>query len=164
LRTTFGFFALAAIMAAPAVAQSTSGVGALQYYVGTWSCQAGPVGQPASNATVTYTLDSDILRGWVNVPPQGKMTTSYGVNIAISYDSKSNRYVQTQLDSQASWTTSSAQPWTGNTEQWTDQASADGKLGRSETVRTNQNAFVFNGYSSATATQPVFKGSCTRST
>ncbi|MGA7355093.1 MAG: hypothetical protein WBW76_06665 [Candidatus Cybelea sp.] len=163
MRTTLGFFVLAAMMAAPAVAQSMSGMDAMQYYVGTWSCQAGAVGQPASNATATYTLDSGVLRGWVNVPPQGKMTTPYVLNIATTYDSKSNRYVQTQLDNQAHWSTSFAQPWTGSIEQWTDQATADGKLGRSETIRTNQNSFSFDGYPSMAATQPDFKGSCTRS-
>jgi hypothetical protein len=159
-----GFFALVLIAGGPAAAQTTSGMDAMQYYVGKWSCQAGTVGQPASNAMATYTLDNGVLRGWVNVPPQGRMTQPFVLNIAIAYDTKKNRYVQTQLDNLGNWTTSFAAPWTGNTEQWADNATADGKLGRSETVRTNQNAFSFSGYSSATLAQPDFKGSCTRST
>jgi hypothetical protein len=61
---TFGTFVViaATAIAAPTDVRATSGAAALQYYVGTWSCQAGAVGKPASKSTVTYTFDSGLLR------------------------------------------------------------------------------------------------------
>jgi hypothetical protein len=163
LRRILGLFALVAIAAVPNNVRAASGTAALQYYVGTWSCQAGAVGKPASKATVTYTLDSGLLHESVNVPAQGKMTKPYTISIATSYDAKKGHYVQTATDNAGGWWVSFAQPWTGNTEEWTDQANADNKLGRGQTVRTNQSTFSFTGYPSASATKPDFKGTCSRS-
>jgi hypothetical protein len=163
LRNILGLFALAIIAAVPTTARAASGTAALQYYVGTWSCQAGTIGKPASKATATYTLDSGLLRELVNVPAQGKMTKPYTISIATSYDAKKGRYVQTATANDGSWWVSAAQPWTGNTEEWTDQANSDNKLGRGETVRTNQNTFSFTGYAAVSATKPDFKGTCSRS-
>lgn len=140
-----------------------TGMAAMQYYVGTWSCLAGPPGTPPSTATATYSIDSGVLREWVVVPPQGKMTTTFALSIAATYDQKNGRYVQTLIDSQGNWTVSYATPWTGNTEQWTDQATSDNKPGHGQTVRTDQNDFSFTGYPTVTATTPNFAGTCKRS-
>jgi hypothetical protein len=155
--------ALTVALGAPALAQGTAGMGAMQYYVGTWSCQAGPVGQPSSNATTTFTLDSGVLRQWVLVPAQGKMTNPYVLSIVTTYDAKNGRYVEATLDNQAQWSISFAKPWTGNTEEWTDNATSTGKLGRGETIRTDNNTFSFSGYDTMTSTTASFKGTCTRS-
>jgi hypothetical protein len=163
LRKTLGLFALAIAFGTPAGAQSTTGMTSLQYYVGTWSCQAGLIGRPASKSTATYTLDSGVLREWVDVPAQGKMTKPYAISIAITYDAKKGQYVQTGLDNQASWWVSLAKPWTGNTEQWVDHSSSDNMLGHAEVVRTNQNAFSFTSYPTLTTAKPIFKGTCNRS-
>ncbi len=168
LKKTLGLVAFAVLLAAPAGAQMMSsqsmpGAGALQYYVGTWACMAGPVGKPASKATATYTLDSGVLRSWVLVPPTGKMKTEYALQIATSYDAKNKRYVQAQVDNTGNWSVDYAKPWTGNTEQWADHATSMPPLGHSSTVRTDQNHFSFDGYPSMTATKPAFKGTCTRS-
>jgi hypothetical protein len=162
LRKILGLFALAAIAVVPNGVRAASGTAALQYYVGTWSCVAGSVGEPPSKATATYTLDSGLLHESVTVPTQGKMTKPYKISIATSYDSKKGRYVQTATDNNGGWWVSIAQPWTGNTEEWTDQANSDNKLGRGQTVRTNQNTFSFTGYPTASATKPDFKGTCNR--
>lgn len=140
-----------------------TGMAAMQYYVGTWSCQAGPIGSPPNTATATFTIDSGVMRQWVLVPAQGKMKSPYVLSIATTYDAKNGRYVEALLDNGANWTVSFAQPWTGNTEQWTDQSSSDGKLGHSQTVRTDQNSFTFTGYPTVTSTTPVFQGTCNRS-
>lgn len=155
--------ALAVGFVAPASAQPMTGMAAMQYYVGTWSCTAGPIGSTPVNATATYTVDSGVLREWVVVPPQGKMTTLYAISIATSYDAKAGRYVQTFNDNEGGWSVSTAPPWTGNTEQWTDQATHDGKTGRGQTVRTDQNSFAFTSYPTISATQPDFQGACHRS-
>ncbi len=160
---TLILLAFTVAFAAPADAQPVTGMAAMQYYVGTWSCTAGPVGAPPSKATATYTIDSGLLREWVVVPAQGRMTTPYVIGIATTYDAKKNQYVQTGLDSEASWWVSVAQPWSGNTEQWTDQSTHNGQLGHGQTVRTDQNSFTFTSYPTATAKQPDLQGTCNRS-
>jgi hypothetical protein len=163
LKTILALFVFAVAVAVPAAAQPPAGMAAMQYYVGTWSCVAGNVGQPTSKATATFAIDSGLMREWVVVPAQGKMTKPYVLEITTSYDAKNGRYVETQLDNLAGWSVSFAKPWTGNTEQWTDHSSSADKLGHGQTVRTNQNSFAFMSYPTLTATQPNFKGSCTRS-
>ncbi len=154
---------LAVAVGAPAAAQSATGMGALQYYVGTWSCEAGTVGQPATKATATYALDSGVLRGWIVVPAQGKMTKPYSFSSATSYDAKDGRYVQSTLDNDAVWSVSFAKPWTGETELWIDHTTSNGKLTHGETVRTSATAFSFSSYPTLTSTKANFKGTCTRS-
>jgi hypothetical protein len=103
--------------AAPGAAQTPSGMAAMQYYVGTWACMAA--GDPDSKATATYAIENGVMRDWVVVPPQGKMTEPYQLAIVTTFDAKNNRYVQTSLDNQATWAVSSAKAFTGNTEIWT---------------------------------------------
>lgn len=156
-------FGLVVALAAPAGAQSPAGMAALQYYVGTWSCTAGAIGQAPSKATATYTIDSGIMRAWIYVPMQGKMKHVYAFNAATTYDAKHGRYVESVLDSDSAWSISTAKPWTANTEDWTDQYNSTGKLMHAQTVRTNHDNFSFTGYPSLTAAKPDFKGSCSRS-
>ena len=163
MRKTLGLLAFAVTVAAPNSVRAASGAAALQYYVGTWSCRAGAVGKLASKSTVTYTFDSGLLREWVDVPTQGKMTMPYLNSIATSYDAKKRRYVQTGMDNEGNWWVSFAEPWTGNTEQWTNHASSDNNIRRYEWVRTNRSTFSFTEYPSRTATRPDFRGTCSRS-
>lgn len=154
-------FAFVAI--APLSAQSATGMAAMQYYVGSWSCVATQTGQAPTKATLTYTLDSGLLRQWVEVPAQGKMKSPYVLAVVTSYDAKHGRYVQTNNDNTAAWSTTYAQPFTGNTEMWVDHANSTGKLGRGTVVRTDQNSFAFTGYPALTG-KPNFKAVCHRST
>jgi len=152
-------FVLAAI--APMSAQSASGMAAMQYFVGSWSCHGGMMNDP-SHASVTYTMDNGILRQWVSVAPTAKMKQPYYIAFETSYDAKHQRYSQTALDYLGGWSISYAKPFTGNTERWTDAASSDGKLGWGEGVRVNQNETTYTGYPSMTAKSPDFKVTCTR--
>ena len=163
MRKRVALLAVAVIVAAPTSVRAASGAAALQYYIGTWSCRAGAIGRPASKSTVIYTFDSGLLREWVDVPPQGKMATPYLNSIATSYDAKKGRYVQTGMDNDGFWWVSYAEPWTGNTEQWTNHASSDNNIRRYKWVRTNRNSFSFTEYPSRTATKPDFRGTCSRS-
>jgi hypothetical protein len=169
LRTALGLSIFIIALGATAGAQmmsdqSSAGMGPMQYYVGSWSCMAGPTGKPASKATATYTLDSGVLRGWILVPPQGKMKSSYALEIVTTYDAKNHRFVQVQLGNDSNWSLDYAKPWTGNTEQWVDHANSMPPLGHSQTIRTSQNRFDFVSYATLTSMNPVFKGYCTRST
>lgn len=159
------FLASAALLfaaIAPATAQSATGMAAMQYYVGSWSCLASGTGQTPSKATVTYAMDDGVLRMWVVVPKQGKMTKDYAFQSATVYDAKSGHYVQSTLDTLAAWSISTAKPWSGNTELWVDRENSSGKLTRGETIRTNQNSFSFHSYPTTTSTKANFGGTCTR--
>jgi hypothetical protein len=131
----------------------------MKYYVGSWTCMAGTVGQKPVSATVEYTLNSDVLRQWVLVPAQGKMKTPYALSIAESWDAKHGRYVSTSNDNEGGWSVAYAKPWSGNTEQWVDQASSV-KPGHSSTVRDSAGAFHFMSYPTPTSMKAAFKGSC----
>jgi hypothetical protein len=162
LRKTLGLLALVVVVVGPACVRAASGAAALHYYVGTWSCQAGIIGKPAVKSTVTYTFNSGLLHEWVDVPPQGKMTKPYLNSIAISYDSEKGRYVQTGTDNEGSWWVSFAEPWTGNTERWTNHVASDNRIRRYQWVRVSQNTYSFTEYPSLSATTPDFKGTCGR--
>jgi hypothetical protein len=153
-------FALIAAAAAPAGAQTTAGMAAMQYYVGTWACVAA--GEPDSNSTATYAIENGVMRDSVVIPAQGKMTAPYQLTIVTTFDPKNGRYVQTSLDNQATWAVSFAEPFTGNTEEWVNNATFDGKLGRVELVRTDRNAFDIIGYSTISQAKPDYKVSCHR--
>ncbi|HZY98538.1 MAG TPA: hypothetical protein VFE36_03110 [Candidatus Baltobacteraceae bacterium] len=154
----FGFIAATV---ASAGAQTTGRMAAMQYYVGTWACAA--VGEPDSNATATYAIENGTMRDLVVVPPQGKMTAAYELAIVTTFDAKHNRYVQTSLDNQATWAVSFAKPFTGTTEEWVNNVTFDGKLGRAEVARTDQNTFDITGYSTMSQTKPDYKVICHRS-
>jgi hypothetical protein len=143
-------------------AQTPGGMQAMQYFVGTWECSGGPVGVSPFNMTVTFDkIDSGIMRerDTVHIPGQ---TSPYTASKSVTYDAKNDRWVQTQLDDQGAWTVSYLKPWTGDTEEWVDQATSEGKPGRSETVRTNATSFAFYGYANPADTKPDFAGKCTR--
>jgi hypothetical protein len=152
------------VCAAPAEAQMPSGMAAEQYFLGTWACTAGPV----KNSTlykikITFASDSEIMREWdaVEIPGQ---TAPYSISKSIAWDAKNRRWVQTQVDNQGQWRVSYLKPWVGNTEEWLDQSSSDGKLGRDETVRTGAEEFAFSSYTSPSDATASMVGNCVRST
>jgi hypothetical protein len=134
---------------------------AMGYYVGTWTCVGGPTGSPPTNATVTDVVQGALLNASVSVPAQTGMSGPYSASLATSYDGK-GRYIQTFLDSSGSWSVSYANPWTGNTEHWTDLSTSDGKLGHGEAVRTDQDHYTYTSYGTPTGTTPSFKITCQR--
>jgi hypothetical protein len=154
-------FVLTFLAAAPAGAQTAGGMSAMSYYVGTWSCVGGPVGAPPANATVTAVMNGNILNSSVSVPVQPGMSEALNVTFAISYDGKGH-YSQTTLDSSGAWGVSSAPTWTGNTEQWTDVATSDGKLAHGTVVRTDNDHYTYAGYGTPASTTPMFKTACVR--
>lgn len=157
-------FALLVATLAPNAASSAIGMSSMQYYVGSWTCVGGPLAQTPVHATLTYTLDEGVLRQWVVVAAQGKMKSAYVQNTTTTYDPKNERFVQVSLSNDVAWDVAYAQPWTGNVEVWTDHQSSSGKLGRSETTRTNQNSFTAVGYPTVNATKPDFRATCRRAT
>jgi hypothetical protein len=149
---------------APNAAPSATGMAAMQYYVGNWTCIGGDVGQKPVNATLTYTLDDGVLREWIYVAAQGKMKSPYAQNSTTTYDSKNGRFVQVNLSNEVAWSVVYAKPWAGNVELWTDHETSSGKLERGETTRNSQGSFTYLGYPTVTATKPNFRATCRRST
>jgi hypothetical protein len=163
-RATFGaysVFILALVVAAPLGAQTTGGMSAMGYYVGTWKCVAGPIGKPQNNATATYVMSGSVLNESLSVPMQNGMKGPYSANLATSYDGK-GRYIQTFLDNYGTWSVSYAPPWTGNTEQWTDLTNNVGEPGHTQAVRADNDHFTFTSYGTPTGSTPNFQGSCQR--
>jgi hypothetical protein len=154
-------FVWALVAIAPAGAQQAGGMSAMSYYVGTWTCVGGPVGTPPANASVTAVMNGAVLNSSVSIPVQPGIKMAYYVTFATSYDGK-GRYIQTTLDSYGSWSVSNAPTWTGNTEQWTDLTTSDGKPGHGEAVRTDNDHYTYTGYGTPTGTTPNFKITCQR--
>ncbi len=135
----------------------------MQYYVGKWSCVATPKGASPLKYTVFNRIDSGILREWATVPAQGEMKTPSSFTMAMSYDAQKRRYIQTQMHFDGTWSVSVAKPWTGNTEQWTDVATDNGRLGHAEYVRVGKSLFTFTAHPHFTDAAFYFKGTCSRS-
>jgi hypothetical protein len=154
---------LVALSSATALSQTPGSADAFTYYVGTWSCLGGPTETPAVKATVTAVINDGLLTQHVSVPVQTGMTAAFSQTFTAAYSPVTKAYNQVAIDNFGGWQASKASPWTGNTEEWADVASADGKLGRAQTVRTDQNHYTVTGYASATATAPNFKVTCERS-
>lgn len=150
------------VAAAPVGAQQSAGMGAMNYYVGTWACLAGSPSHPTTHATTTFVMNGGVLNQSVSVPAQTQMKRALSISLATSYDGKKGRYVQTYLNNTGAWSVSYANPWTGNTERWTDLSSMSGKLGHAQTVRTDHAHFTITGYPTLTGTTPNFKATCRR--
>lgn len=144
-------------------AQSASGMDAMKYFVGTWTCKGAMAAGPTLDITLKFVMDSGILREWDEVRIPGT-AAPYAISKSIVYDAKNSRWVQVQGDVDGTWIVSYLKPWTGKTEEWLGQASFDGKLGRDETIRTGANEFGFKNYANPADTKPDLDGTCTRST
>ncbi|MES2119691.1 MAG: hypothetical protein V4513_03840 [Pseudomonadota bacterium] len=158
----FAMLVLCAVISG-AAAQPTGGMAAMQYFVGSWACKATPAGGSTLDVFVNFVMDSGIMRERDEVTIPGN-PVPYTISKSITYDQKNGRWVQAQLDGNGAWIVSTLKPWTGNTEEWLDEASSDGKLGRNETIRTSANEFGFRGYANPTDKKPNLDGICTRST
>ncbi|HEY6449530.1 MAG TPA: hypothetical protein VIX60_02495 [Candidatus Cybelea sp.] len=118
---------------------------AMHHYVGTWTCTGCEIEQPSEKATVTFTLDSGLLREWIVLPPQGRMKNPYSISAAFSYDSKNDRFSQAGPHNVSESWVSYAKPWNGDTEEWTDHQNSAGKLGRSQIACTGHDTYLYPG-------------------
>lgn len=167
MKKLFGFVILAIALTASASAQmtgaSSGGMDAMKYYVGSWSCMAGNVGEKPVPATTTYTMEPGMLRQIVNVPPTGKMKEPYIGSASVVWDSKKHEYIQSWLGNGADASVSTTKALTGNTEQWVEVYDSSGKLGRTKIVRTSNDRMDWDSYETMSSQKPYFKGYCTRS-
>jgi hypothetical protein len=156
------FVLCAVALAFHSTAKSATGMSAMQYYVGSWTCRGGNVSKPPVHATLRLTLANDILNEWVTVPVQTGMTTAINESILTAYDAKNNRYVSVDLHNNARWGVTYA-TLDGNTETDVDHATWDGKLGHGVVDRVNNSTFTVTAYPTLTSTKADFKATCHRS-
>src|SRR5579864_835370 len=103
-----------------ASAAGSSGMPAMQYYVGSWMCTGGATGHPAKGS-IQYQMDGSALRDTVVAEATpGKVSRAW-LTVETKYDAANHRYVNTAFDN-GGWDVSWASPWTGNTEHWTDHS------------------------------------------
>jgi hypothetical protein len=136
-------------------ARSATGMSAMQYYVGTWSCTGGTIGKKPLHATINYTMDGKVLQSWIHV------SDGYVQSDSLTYDSKNDRYVSAGVANDNTWFVSYV-TLNGNTETSADHANSSGKLRRGTTVRTNT-SFTFTGYPAMSGGKADFKATCQKS-
>ncbi|MGB6951936.1 MAG: hypothetical protein WBD57_10035 [Candidatus Cybelea sp.] len=160
MKKLLGFAVLAMALSAPAGAQTP--MGAMEYYVGSWSCMVGNPSETPQKGTAVYGIENGVMTETVHMPPQGKMTSAYHAVAAATYDAKAHHYVQTWLGNQADWSVSVMGAMAGKTEHWADTQNSTGKLTHTIVTRTSQNQFDFESYPTLSSMKGNFKGSCTR--
>ena len=149
-------FAVAAASLMPTFAlpaRSATGIAAIEYKEGTWSCTGGTIGKQPFHFTVTYTKNGDFLQIWFRWPK------GYVESGSITYDSKNHRYVRADVVSDGSWFVAYA-TINGSTETSVDQANNEGKLGRLVTVRNSSTSITSTGYTAVSGGKPFLKATC----
>lgn len=142
-------------------AQAVNPMDALQFYVGRWSCLERKAGDPPLSSTFTFAVESNLMRQWIARPKQGSMQAPYVVNSTFAYDATRHRYVQTEMDNDATWYVSVAGPWQGNTIRWVDLATST-KPSRWEMTRINDTTFTVESFAKASDKSPDYTASCKR--
>jgi hypothetical protein len=149
------------LAAAKANAQTPNSMDALQYYVGTWSCVENKTGSPPVSSKFTFAMESNLMRQWITRPKQGSMRAPYVVNSTFAYDSAHRRYVQTEMDNDAAWWVSVAEPWKGNTIHWVDVQTLT-KPSRWEMTRVDGTTFTIGSFAKVTDETPNYTATCKR--
>ena len=152
---------LALLLAPTTEAQAANPMDALQFYVGKWSCLERKANEPPLSSTFTFAVESNLMRQWIGRPKQGSMQAPYVVNSTFAYDAARHRYVQTEMDSDATWYVSVAEAWQGNTIRWVDLATST-KLSRWEMTRIDNTTFTVESFAKVSDTTPNYTASCKR--
>ena len=153
---------LALLLGGPTVkAQAANPMDALQFYVGRWSCIERKGSDPPFSSTFTFAIESNLMRQWITRSKQGSMQAPYVVNSTFAYDATRHRYIQTEMDNDATWYVSIAEPWQGNTIRWVDLATST-KLSRWEMTRINNTTFTVESFAKVSDKTPNYTASCKR--
>jgi hypothetical protein len=149
------------MVAGTAHAQAANPMDALQYYVGTWSCVERKAGNPPLSSKFTFAMESNLMRQWISRPKQGSMRGPYVVNSTFAYDSTHRRYVQTEMDNDAAWFVSTAEPWKGNTIHWVDLTTST-ESSRWEMTRIDGTTFTIGSFAKLADEAPSYTATCKR--
>lgn len=132
--------------------RSATGMDAMQYYVGTWSCIGGTIGKQSFHFMATYAMSGNILRSWISA-------NGYVQSSSITYDSKNRRYVDAAVVNDGTWFVA-YRTIGGRTDTSIDHATSDGKLGRLVIVHPSSTNFASTGYSAVSGGKVLFKATC----
>jgi hypothetical protein len=149
------------LTAATAQAHTANPMDALQYYVGSWSCVENKAGNLPVSSKFTFAMESNLMRQWITRPKQGSMSAPYVVNSTFAYDSAHHRYVQTEMDNDAAWWVSVAEPWKGNTIHWVDLATST-KPSRWDMTRLDSTTFTIDSFAKLDDETPSYTATCKR--
>ena len=62
----FAFIAARLTLTVTLPARSATGMEAMKYYVGTWSCTGGRIGKQPFHFTLRYAMNGGILQSWLS--------------------------------------------------------------------------------------------------
>jgi hypothetical protein len=159
-RTAISLLALL-LGAATIKARAANPMDALQFYVGSWSCLERKASDPPLSSTFTFAIEANLMRQWITRPKQGSMQAPYVVNSTFAYDAGRHRYVQTEMDNDATWYVSIAEPWEGNTIHWVDLATST-NLSRWDMTRIDNTTFTVESFAKVSDKTPNYTASCKR--
>lgn len=149
------------LVAMTAQADAANPMDALKYYVGSWSCVEHTAGNSPLSSKFVFAMESNLMRQWITRPQQGSMRRPYVVNSTFAYASERHRYVQTEMDNDAAWYLSLAEPWTGNTIHWVDLATST-KPSRWEMTRIDSRTFAIASFAKLADETPSYTATCKR--
>ena len=150
------------LVAVTVQANTANPMDALKYYVGRWSCVEHTAGNSPVSSTFVFAMESNLVRQWIVRPQQGSMRRPYVVNSTFAYDSERHRYVQTEMDNDAAWYVSAAEPWKGDTIHWVDLATSSTKLSRWVMTRIDNKTFYIASFAKPTDGSPSYTATCKR--
>jgi hypothetical protein len=134
---------------------------ALQDYVGTWTCVERQATNPPVSSTFTVAMQGNLMREWIARPRQGSMRSAYFANATFAYDAPHHRYVETEMDTDAHWYVSVADPWTGDTIKWVDVATSE-QPSHWEMKRINRGNFTVSSFARLADHTPNYTANCKR--
>jgi hypothetical protein len=149
------------LVAASAHAEAANPLDALQSYVGTWSCVEQRAAKPPVSSTFTMAMEGNLMREWIARPKQGSMRAPYFANATFAFDAQRHRYVETEMDTDAHWYVSVADPWTVDTIKWVDVATSE-QPSRWDMVRGDRETFTVQSFAKLADAAPDYTAACKR--
>ncbi|MGP8100016.1 MAG: hypothetical protein ACLQHL_04490 [Candidatus Cybelea sp.] len=151
----FAFLAATLTLTVTLPARSATGMEAMKYYVGTWSCTGGPIGKQPFHFRLRYAMNGGILQSWLSA-------NGYVQSGSLTYDSKNDRYINAAVANDGTWFVAYA-TISGTAESSIDHVTSEGKLGRLIIVRTSNTSFASTGYPAVSDGKAFFKATCRKS-
>jgi hypothetical protein len=155
-----------ALLAPPARAQMDSAArgplaATFGYFIGTWACKGGDLGERPMAAAVTwhYSLHNTLVDEHIDVAPAGK-GTGYRSGGYSSYDAQKKKIFALTTDEYGGWDVTSTTGWVGKTLTFSDVANDENHLGMAVDTKVSATEFNHVRYFKS---KVVFKAHCLKS-
>jgi hypothetical protein len=150
------------LAAEPALAAADGPMAVFAPYVGVWSCAEHEDSQPDHVSLFRFVLDPALLRETIFVPKSKRLPHGDVISATFAFDSKTGRYVETEMGGDADWSVSTAPQTTDGVFQWTEAAAAT-SLERWTMTLPQHDAFIIEAYSNKKDdTTPNYRATCKR--